>query len=826
MSEQLPILEILPELKEKLKENNIVILQAPPGAGKSTVLPLELLGESWLKGNKILLLQPRRLAAITVANRLSSLINEPVGKKVGYRIRFENRISQETKIEVVTEGILTRILQQDNGLEGVGLVIFDEFHERSLHADLAFVLCREVQQILREDLKILIMSATLNEDALLASLGDVPVLTSRGRQFPIEYKYIGQDKQIPLHKQVAGVVRKAMSEQDGDVLVFLPGIGEIQKTTDLLEGSGAAVYGLYGDLPQQKQQEAIMPHPKGMRKVVLATSIAETSITIQGIKIVVDSGYARMPRFDPRSGLSRLETVKVTMDSANQRAGRAGRLGPGICYRLWTEGSHSHLLPARSPEILEADLSSLVLELSLWGVKNIKELKWITPPPSGAVSQAIELLQNLGALDEDRITDRGREMLRLPTHPRIAHLLIEGRDAGLLSLATDIAAALEERDPLPRDTGVNLAERIEVLRKWRSKTYVIADSTVLLRIERLASMWRKALNGAVDNTFPNYEQVGKLLSAAYPERIARQREKHSNRYRLANGRVVQLTEHDPLIGEEWLSIAHLDAGKNEGRIFLAAPLNVKDVLHLAYEKEVVSWDSQKGVLIARNERRLGEITLNSTPLINIPEDQQAKILCNVLRSEGLNLLNWTETALSLQFRLANVKSWRPEENWPDLSNENLLNSLEEWIAPYLITVRKREDFGKLDLDNILKGMVPWEKYQWLEELAPEKLKVPSGSMIKMEYFSDGRPPVLAVRLQEVFGLTDTPTINEGRTKVLLHLLSPGYKPVQVTQDLRSFWKNTYPEVRKELRVRYQKHSWPEDPWNAEAVRGVKKKPVK
>jgi ATP-dependent helicase HrpB len=823
MSEELPIYEILPELKNKLTENNLVILQAPPGAGKSTVLPLELLNEPWLKENKILLLQPRRLAAINVATRLSSSLEDQVGKTVGYRIRFENKVSSATKIEVVTEGILTRILQQDNSLEGVGMVIFDEFHERSLHADLAFALCREVQQVLREDLKILIMSATLNADSLIRALGSVPVITSKGRQYPIKHHYIKPDDTLSLSKNVAKVIRKAILENEGDVLVFLPGAGEIQNTAELLEGISPVVHQLYGDLPQLKQQEAISPDRAGERKVVLATSIAETSITIQGVRVVVDSGFSRVPRFDPSSGLTRLETVKVTLDSAEQRAGRAGRLGPGACYRLWTEGSHLQLLPSRNPEILEADLSSLVLELSLWSPTSIQSLHWITPPPSGAVSQAIDLLVNLEAIENGKITEKGREMLKLPTHPRIAHLLLEGRDSDLLALATDIAAILEEKDPLKKESGTNLADRVDVLRKWRRKEHVSAEVSVLQRIERLAQLWRRTFKVEADNAFPDSGHVGKLVASAYPERIARRREKHSNRYRLSNGRVAQLTEHDPLTNEEWIAIAHMDAGKNEGKIFIAAPLNPEDVLQNATEKEVLAWDSQSGILISRIERRLGEIIVDSKPLQNVSEDLRVEILCKVLKNEGLTLLNWTERDLQFQARVINVKEWRPHEDWPDLSDQGIEEKLNEWFSPYLGIVRKREDFKKLDLQNIFAGIIPWNLFQQLDVLAPEKIAVPSGSMIKLEYFADKRLPVLAVRLQEMFGLSDTPTINEGKVKVLLHLLSPGYKPVQVTQDLRSFWKNTYPEVRKELRMRYPRHSWPEDPWTAEAVRGVKRR---
>lgn len=832
MTDQLPILEIIPDIKKNLVLHNTVILQAPPGAGKSTILPLHLLDEPWLKGKKILMLEPRRLAARAVANRMSSLINEQVGTTVGYRVRFDNKVSKQTRIEVLTEGILTRMLQQDNTLEDVGLVIFDEFHERSLHADLALALCREMQQVIREDLRILIMSATLDGEKLSSLLGNAPVLTSAGRQYPIELFYLPQENvsssslnsNVSIPMQTARAVRKALAEHEGDILVFLPGAGEIQRTQELLEQelSGISIQPLFGDLPLHKQQEAILPHPQGKRKVVLSTSIAETSLTIEGIKIVIDSGYCRAPRFDPKTGLTRLDTIHVTQDMATQRAGRAGRTSSGICYRLWNQASHQHLLPHRNPEILEADLAPTIIELAQWGIQDLNTLAWLSPPPPGAVSQAQRILEELGALNSSKITKRGKEMLRVPTHPRIAHLLLEGQGYGLIALATDVAAILEERDPLQKEAGANLTLRIEALRKWRNKEYVSADKNVLERIERLASQWRKHFSVSQDNTAPVDQEVGKLLAAAYPERVAKQREQ-SHRYRLSNGKIVKLHEHDPLSHETYLAVAHLDAGTAEGRIYLAAPLSPDDILHLATEKKVITWDAQNGLLVARNEKRIGDIILESKPLKIIPEEERIKILCDVVRKEGLTILNQTEQVFDWKVRLSSIKAWRPDEEWPDVSDENLLNTLEEWLAPYIIAIKKREEFLKLDLYMILSGLLSYQQTQQLEIIAPSKIKVPSGSMISLAYQADGTSPVLAVRLQEMFGLLDTPTVNEGRIKVILHLLSPGYKPVQITQDLKSFWKNAYPEVRKELRIRYKRHHWPEDPWTAEAMAGAKKR---
>ena len=836
---QYPVLEIVSELKKQLQNQKVIILQAPPGAGKSTILPLQLVNEPWLANKKIIMLEPRRLAARSVAMRMASLLDEEVGKTVGYRVRFENVVSTQTRIEVVTEGILTRMIQTDNSLEGVGLVIFDEFHERSLQADLALALCYQAQQVLRDDLRILIMSATLDGEKISAMLNDAPILTSLGRQFPITHQYIAVDKNDRLSIATARVIKKALAEQQGDILVFLPGAGEIKSVAGLLETEiiSARVVPLYGDLPFKKQQEAILPHPHGQRKVVLATSLAETSLTIEGITTVIDCGYARVPKFDPRSGLTRLETVRVTKDSANQRAGRAARLDAGVCYRMWAEATDHTLQPTRQPEILEADLASFVLELANWGIQNINELTWITQPPEGAVKQARELLHSLEALVENKITPRGKEMLKLPTHPRIAHMLLAsppsalyggrgvpvGRGEGLLTLATDIAAVLEERDPLSKESGADLSLRIEVLRKWRGGERVSVERSVLERIERLAASWRRIFKLEVDNRMPIDSEIGRLVSEAYPERIAQQQEKQSVRYKLANGRVVRLPDHDPLLRESWLSVAHLDAGSNEGKIFLAAPLNERDLIHRAKETETIFWDTERGMIVALIEKRIGNTVLSSKPLLKISESQRIKILCEALRKEGLKLLNWNEAQQEWQARVMSLRAWRPEEDWPDVSDDALLNTAHEWLATYLVQVSKRNDFNKLDLHAILAGLIPWELSGKLDKLAPTKISVPSGSQIKLNYNVDGSVPVMEVRLQEMFGLLETPSINEGRTKILLQLLSPGYKPVQVTQDLKSFWQTTYHAVRKELRMRYPRHHWPEDPWTAEAVRGVKKR---
>ena len=832
MTEQLPILEILPEIKKSLSSHNVLILQAPPGAGKSTVLPLQLLNEKWLGGKKILMLEPRRLAAKSVANRMATIINEQTGATIGYRVRFEKKTSSETRIEVITEGLLTRMLQQNISCEDVGLIIFDEFHERSLHADLALALCLEIQKVLREDLRILIMSATLDGEKISSLLGNAPVLNCLGKQFPIKLFYLPQEKEIfgffgnapTLTMQTVNVIRKVLSNQEGDILVFLPGVGEIRSVKELLEKEFVNIcfQPLYGDLPMQKQQEATLMHPQGKRKVVLSTSIAETSLTIEGIKIVIDSGYCRVPRFDHKTSLTRLETIPISQDIATQRAGRSGRTAAGICYRLWSEASHLKLLPHRKPEIMEADLAPVIIELAQWGVSNINSLTWLNIPPNNSVLQAQKVLEELGAIKLSKITLRGKEMLRLPTHPRIAHLLLEGKSFNLISLATDIAAILEERDPLQKEAGANLTLRIEALRKWRKNEFVLADKIILERIERLALHWRKYFSIIIDNSSPIDQEVGKLLAAAYPERIAKKHEQ-SNRFRLSNGKIAKLNENDPLCHEVYLAAAHLDGGNNEGRIYLAAPLCYEDILHLTTEKKVVAWDYQNDILIARNEKRIGDIIVESKPMKVIPEEDHLKILLELVRKEGFLLFNQTEQLINWKARIASVKIWRPNDAWPDLSDENLLNSIENWLSPFITNITKKKDFLKLDLSNILLSLLSYSQTQQLDILAPAKIKVPSGSLVLLSYESGGGLPILAVRLQEMFGLLTTPTVNEGRTEIILHLLSPGYKPVQITKDLKSFWKNAYPDVRKELRIRYKRHFWPEDPLQAKPMAGAKKR---
>jgi ATP-dependent helicase HrpB len=808
-----PVLEIMPELRLAIKTNRIVILTAPPGAGKSTVVPLELLSESWLANQKIIMLQPRRLAARAVAARMAAQLGQPVGQTVGYQVRLDRKISNATRLEVLTEGILTRRVQSDPTLEGVGLVIFDEFHERSLHADTALALVREVQTALREDLRVLIMSATLDAGQL-SSLLNAPVIASIGRAFPVEIKYETREPDDIL-RTVLRTIRQALEVHEGDILVFLPGVSEIKRIeAGLNDLEHVAVRPLYGDLPLEAQQAAILPGRE--RRVVLATNIAETSLTIEGVRVVIDSGLARVSRFNAGTGFTRLETTRITVDSSDQRAGRAGRVAPGICYRLWTAATHASLNLQRNPEILEADLAPLALEVAAWGST---DLQWLTAPPLGALTSAKTLLEDLNATAQGVITAHGRSMHALGTHPRLAHLLLEGHRLGFGDLASDLAALLEERDPMPRDSGVDAELRLNALNSWRAKQGSSgADVNILKRLDQLAASYRAKLPNTSSRQIPAHT-VGRLMTLAYPERIAKRRDSSRERYKLASGRGVKLPQHDLMADEAWLAVAHMDAGTDEGRIYLAASLDARDLVPL--ERDIVVWDSRLGVLVAQREQRIGEITLETRVLKDVPLETRAQALCQAVRIEGLKLLEWTDSALQWQARISSLRVWG--QDFPDVSDTTLLETLELWLAPSLNSVRSKDDFKKINLENALHSILTWQQNQQLERLAPAKLDVPSGSRIKLEYSSDGSAPVLAVRLQEVFGWISTPSVNDGRVKVLMHLLSPAYRPVQVTGDLQSFWQNTYPNVRKELKIKYPKHSWDENPLTAEAVRGVKRK---
>ncbi len=817
----LPITEIIDDVRSQLSLDSTLIVHAPPGAGKSTVLPLALFEEAWLKGQKIIMLEPRRLAARSVAMRLAELIGEQVGETVGYRVRFETKVSEQTRIEVVTEGILTRMLHGDNSLEGVGLVIFDEFHERSIHADVALALCRESQQVLRPDLKILVMSATLNTPQL-SKLLEAKVIESQGRQYPVEIFYVGDQDEYLIPEITANTIAKATKSHEGDILAFFPGQGEIKKCEGILRSKlkGFSIHPLYGQLPFNKQKAAILPDKSGKRKVVLATSIAETSLTIEGIKVVVDSGFGRTQKWDPRSGLSRLETVQISRDSADQRTGRAGRLSAGVCYRVWSKTTDGRLQEHRTPEILEVDLASLALDLASWGITDPNSLTWLTPPPRGAWLSAVKTLHELDALENGKITEHGIAMHRLPCHPRIAHMMLMAQDDELVGLASDVAALLEERDPLGKEAGIDINRRIEALRTHRRER---RKGGRLDRIEKIASSYRQLFDEEVENESVDPYETGLLLTYAFPERIAHNRPGNNAQFKLANGRIAMAGHKDDLAHEAWLAVANLDARDGMGKIFLAAPLNPKDLATRVKEVEVITWDTEDGGLNASKDMRIGNIILKSVPLPDPDPKHLLQAISDAIKKEGRTLLNWNEQVEQLQNRVKSVRKWLSSYDWPDFSTDNLLLTNEDWLLPYLEGIRKPQELKKINLQEVLLHSLDFEKQQQLEKLAPAKMEVPSGSNIKIMYRENGEAPVLAARIQELFGMEETPTVNEGRQQLLIHLLSPGFKPVQVTSDLKNFWNETYFEVRKDLKGRYPKHHWPDDPWTAEAVRGVKKK---
>jgi len=767
------------------------------------------------------MLEPIWLAARSIAFRMAELLGEKPGETVGYRVRFENVIGPQTRLEVLTEGILTRMLQNDNALENVGMVIFDEFHERNIHADIAMALCREVQEVLRPDLRILVMSATLDMPQLTAML-NAPSLVSQGRSYPVEIHYTGDYDFRMIPEMMAQTIIQASHKHEGDILAFLPGQGEIKRTEEILKGKlkSFSIHPLYGQLSPLTQHQAITPNKKGKRKIVLATSIAETSLTIEGIKVVVDSGFGRTSKFSPKSGLSNLETVRISKDSADQRAGRAGRLGPGICYRMWSKSTHAAMDDFRTPEILEADLAPLALEMSEWGIKDISKLAWLTPPPSGALAQAFDLLEQINALENGKLTAHGKSIHQIPSHPRIAHMLVMAKEQGNLGLATDLAAILEEKDPLPQETNVDINIRVEALRRARKEGLSIKS---INKIEKIAQQYRKIFKIEAENGIFDPFESGLLLAYAFPERIASARPGNNAQFQLANGKLAMISHKDDLAHESWLAVAHLDARDQLGKIFLASPLNPQDLRPLVKQKKILKWDSKKGGLLANEVWAIGSIILRSIPLENVTEGEKALAILHAIATEGEQLLDFNEEVLQLIHRVQSLRRWNSGDEWPDWSIASLLANASDWITPYLLKIRKNEELKKLPLQEILLHTLKYEQQLALEELAPQKLKVPSGSMVGIQYKAEGDIPILAVRLQEVFGWTETPRINQGKKPLLLHLLSPGFKPVQVTSDLKSFWDNTYFEVKKELKRRYPKHSWPENPLEARAVAGVKRK---
>jgi len=815
---RLPAAEIAGTVDALLAEHASLVVTAPPGAGKSTLLPITIL--SALRQGRVLMLEPRRLAARQIAERMAWLLGEPAGRTAGYRIRFESKVSSATRIEVLTEGILTRMLVDDPTLDGVSAVIFDEFHERSLNSDLALALCRETQRQLRPDLRIIIMSATIDTEAVCREL-DAPLVEGKGRMFPV--KIITEEPEATeanAAEAVVRAVRQAHREQEGDILAFLPGEADIRRCAEMLGDSldGTEVHPLYGMLPPEAQRRAIAPGER--RKIVLATPIAETSLTIENVRIVVDSGLCRKPVFDPQNGLSRLETVRISRDMARQRTGRAGRVAPGVCYRLWGPGTEARMEENRRPEILEADLSQMMLAIASWGGCGAEELPWLTVPPGASLRQARSLLLALGAIDAaGSITASGRRMAALPCHPRIAHMLVKAQTPEEKALASDIAALLEEKDPMAQEgVGADLGARISALRRTRRER---REGRAWGRIVRVAEQYRALCRCPEDNTDPDPFAIGAMVAAAYPERIAKAHQDGCGRFLLACGDPAFLDRDDAMSAYEWLAVASLNAREGaDGRIFLAAPLDPGDLGDMRAERDNVAWDSRRGAVVAQRETRIGGLVIAARPLSDIPRDEITRIICEAAAKEGRSMLDFSDAVGNLQRRVAAVAAWHPELDLPDLSTDAVLQRASDWLPPFIGKATTSQELNKIDLAQALWTLLDYKQQEAVDRFAPTHITVPTGSRIRVEYRQGAELPVLRVRLQECFGLTDTPRVDEGRKPVLMELLSPGFKPVQLTQDLRSFWENTYFEVRKELRRRYPKHSWPDNPLDAAPVRGT------
>ena len=888
----LPASQIAVGVNDALHTNSSLVVTAPPGAGKSTLLPLTILS-SLGEGEKILMLEPRRLAARQIAERMAQMLGEQVGETIGYRVRFESRVSKRTRIEVLTEGILTRMIVDDATLDGVSVVIFDEFHERSINSDLALALTRQAQQIIRPDLKVVIMSATIDTSNICAAL-QAPLIESEGRMFPVELHYADKDTDPrDIAAAAASTTIEAYKKYEGDILVFLPGQAEIEHCYELLSKSQhftaspsqpintsthqhlttstsqpttttphhLTIHPLYGNLSPEDQRRAIAPSAPGERKIVIATPIAETSITIEGVRVVIDAGLCRQVVFDARTGLSHLETVRISMDMATQRMGRAGRVAEGVCYRLWMKASEHLMAEQRKPEIEEADLAPMLLDTAAFGESDAEALPWLTMPPRAGVFKAKELLTALGAIDENgNITSIGKRMATLPCHPRIArmilattnlttstpqevhlsplgfcrlpeqevhqqHLTTSTSHHNNTSLACDIAALLEEKDPLSETGGTDLTLRLSALRTARRKKQLGRWQ----RIAKIAAEYRRMAHTDEDNRDPAPTEVGLLVAYAYPERIA-----HSTNsiggYRLASGANVQLDAADQQSAHSWLAIASLySAPGTTGRVFLAAPI-APDDLEKEFVKEVdnIAWDTKQGCVVMQREQRIGKLILSQKPIHDADKERLKGIVCEAMKKDGLTMMAWSEKAVEqVQRRVAQVAAWHPEMALPDVSTEHLLSTAADWLPFYLEeggrVKTSVQELRKLNLAEIIWNILPYEAQLEVDRLAPTHIEVPTGSHIRIDYRSGAEAPVLSVRLQECFGMERTPCVDDGRQPLLMELLSPGFKPVQLTQDLASFWQGTYFEVRKELRRRYPKHYWPENPLEAEAVRGVKRK---
>ncbi len=834
-----PIDELLAPLSASLVRFPNVVLQAPPGAGKTTRIPLALLAAEWLNDKKIIMLEPRRIAARTAARFMAASLREAVGETVGYQVRLERKVGPNTRIEVVTEGILTRILQDDPALEDYAVVIFDEFHERNLNSDLALALCLDAQQGLREDLRLIVMSATLDGEAVARLLDDAPILTSAGRSYPVETRYLpvasnfARDRR-GFMQELTRHILYVLEQEEGSVLVFLPGAGEIRQLNSALQQSLLAkniiLAPLFGQQSPQEQDASIQPAPAQQRKIVLATAIAETSLTIEGIRIVIDAGLMRTPRFNPNTGLTQLLTLSVSQASADQRAGRAGRTQPGVCYRLWSQATP--LLPYSNPEIIDADLVPLMLELALWGVSKVTDLRWLDLPPIAHVAQANALLQQLAAVNaKGQITAHGKAMAKWGAHPRLTHMMLCAKKIGVGVLACEIAALLSERDVIKgRHRESDLRMRVEALRDRQPRSEI--DQGARRQVNATARQWMRQLLGQSSRSSPSSIQddsalTGVVLAYAYPDRIGRQRDNNpqgmGQRFLLSNGRGALLGEEDMLCTQVFIVAAHLQ-GARDARIFLAAGIHYEHIMQyhrdLLKTQHFVQWDDKNSCVLARQQFRVGEVIVNDQLWKEAESDAIKNALLAGIRIRGMRCLPWKDASLALQARVIFLHE-NIDNSWPNFADTALLETLEEWLAPYLEKMSRISHLQKLDLLAILLACLPWELQGKLDELAPTHITVPSGSPVRIDYTQS--PPVLAVRLQEVFGLVDTPRIANGKMAVRMHLLSPARRPVQITQDLAGFWQSSYHAVKKDMKGRYPKHHWPDNPLEAQATARVKRK---
>ena len=820
----LPIDIILPQLRSTIEKNRNVVLSAEPGAGKTTRVPISLLNEQWLEGKKIIMLEPRRLAAIRSAEYMAEQRGEKVGETIGYRIRGESAIGKSTRLVVVTEGLLTRMLQEDASLPGVGLIIFDEFHERSIHADLGLALTLDVQNHLRPDLKIVVMSATIDVHSVSLLLGSAPIVKSEGRSFPVVVHYLPQKNDGPVEQLVTNTISRVLREEEGDVLVFLPGQREIRKVESLLEQkelpAEVNIHLLFGDASPEKQRAALHPSKTGKRKVILSTNIAETSLTINGVRIVIDSGLSRSATFDARRGMSGLVTTSVSLASAEQRKGRAGREQSGVCYRLWTEHHHTNLPKYSQPEIIIADLAPLAMELAQWGDGEGVHLQFLDRPPAAHLLQARELLQYLGALDKSgNLTAHGKLMSSLPLHPRYAHMLIKGKELQCGELACELAALLDEKDILrgKNDADIDLYSRYVIFKEGRK-----SEGSSIQRIRDQSTRLMRMLGLNRGHSKHQYDRLGLLLGLAYPERIAKR--KSSERYQLAGNMVASLPKGSVLAKEEYLAVGEVDGVGSDIKIFSAEPISKEDILTTFSEqielKKELRWDDKEECIIARRVTAFGSIEIAEKHSQPDAEDAK-KIVIEVIRRMGINILPWNKESESLRFRSEWLRKNKLIQNWVNLSDENLLSSVQDWLAPFLDGITRKSQLLNLDMVEVLRSLFVYEQLKELDHLVPTHLTVPTGSHIPIDY--SGEQPILAVRLQEMFGETKTPTVGGGRIKVLLHLLSPARRPIAVTQDLPSFWKNAYIDVRKDMRGQYPKHYWPENPLEAEPTTKTKKR---